>query len=99
VTIHCPDTKSHCLKILNESHTIINSVVVDGLITLEDDLSLRNNCYWNTRGTRIGEETELEFADVENMDYTLVTGSNCAGTRVTSIEQLFNMEEESTNDD
>jgi hypothetical protein len=84
---------------LNDSHTIINSIIVDGLVTLEDDVTLRNNCYWNTRGKRIGEEVEIKFADVANMDYTLISDGHCHGTRVASVEQLFNSDEGRSDDE
>lgn len=98
VTVYCPNTDSHCLKIDNDSHHVTNSVIVDGLVTFPDGLKMfENNCLWKARGFDLGTEKDPGFAEVSKDDsfslddYSVDPDSNCHGSRMASVEQLLSL--------
>ncbi len=105
VTIHCPNTKSHCLHIQNSDHRVVDSIVVDGQITFFDDLdNFDGNCVWNTTGFSLGREVDPNFARVSDAsfsidDYTVDPDSACIGSRITSVQQLYDLTLEEQNRD
>jgi hypothetical protein len=100
VTIDCRGTKSHCLRIENANHTIRDSIIVDGRITLSEGLrNFSGNCTVNTTGSDIGREVSSVFVSVSTRgmfaldDYTVSAdlSSVCTGSTITSAAQLLSM--------
>jgi hypothetical protein len=99
VTAYCPDTQWHCLRIGNSDHTVVDSIVVGGLITFPDGLdSFAGNCIWDTSGFELGARIDPHFAYVSDTDlfflddFTVSPESPCQGSRITSVKALFELE-------
>ena len=98
VTVHCPETKWHCITLDNPEHEVRNSVFVGSRLTFEDGLNRhQNNCIWNTQGYSLGQAANPRFINVTNDafsssdNYALDANSPCAGrgSTITSIEALL----------
>lgn len=94
-TSYCPQTKGHCIYIEGDNHTVTNSIFVEAAVTFPDTLdNMSGNCQWDASGVLIGLETDPQFADVDGSDmfslddYT-VGNSNCAGSTITTVDQLL----------
>lgn len=98
-TFHCPNTKGHCLRINNPTHSITNSIFYDAKITFHDGLnSYHGNCQWLTEGFNIGETVDPQFTRITSDpfsldDYQLKSGSPCRGkgSTITSVQQLLSL--------
>ena len=95
ITVHCPKTKGHCLRIYNSNHSVTNSIITEGNITLPDGIDNdQNNCRWQTKGYSLGTSTNPQFQNVSNSDhfslddYT-VNNPSCVGSRLTSVQALL----------
>lgn len=100
VTLHCPQTKGHCLTIDQKNHSVTNTIIQGSRITFTDGLDhYEGNCQWQTSGFQIGLEADPQFANVSATDslslddYTVDPASPCsgAGSSITSVEQLLNL--------
>ena len=97
VTIHCPKTKGHCIRVYNSDHSVTNSVFYGSRLTFPDGLNrFENNCIWQTTGFALGLNTDPDFLNVSDVDhfslddYT-VQNPDCTGSRLTSIDQLLTL--------
>lgn len=103
VTVHCPNTKTHCIRVRYSDHAVTNSIFVGAKISFFEGLDrYENNCIWNTEGFALGEQADVQFQNVSEIDffsldnYALTPDSPCQGigSRVTSVQQLFSLSNE-----
>jgi len=89
VTAHCPKTKGNCI--------LLQGFHGSNLHMLEAESQYEGNCYWQTSGARIGQNTDPQFANVDEInhfsldEYNLLPNSPCTGkgSQITSVEQLL----------
>ncbi|MEM7801748.1 MAG: hypothetical protein AAF633_21310, partial [Chloroflexota bacterium] len=98
VTLDCSNTRFNCLRLHGSGHRVTDSIIVGAHQEIPNGLvSSSNNCQWDTTGYEVGAEIDPQFAAYNPgdrfglEDIFLPLELACPGSRVYSVESLFDL--------